>query len=75
MTIIAIKLADIYVGTLTLSPMTVVPVCHVGDQLTLTCNASVQFIRWSIRLVNEQGTLEDITALSNSIDAAPSHYM
>ena len=48
--------------------MTVAPVCRVGDQLNLTCTASVDFIRWSISLVNEFGTLEEITAQSNSLD-------
>ena len=58
---------------LTLSPMTVAPVCHVGGQLQnqLTCTASVQFIRWNILQVNEQGILEDVTASLqiNSLDA------
>ena len=48
--------------------MTVAPVCRVGDTLNLTCTASVDFIRWSIRLVNEFGRLEEITATSNSED-------
>ena len=55
---------------LTLSPMTVAPVCHVGDQLNLTCTASVDFLEWSISLVNEQGILEEITAYSNSRDTS-----
>ena len=46
---------------LTLSPMMVAPVCHVGDPLQLTCTAPVEFLRWSILRVNEQGTLERIT--------------
>ena len=29
------------IGVLTLSPMMVVPVCHVGDPLQITCTASV----------------------------------
>ena len=41
---------------LTLSPMTVAPVCRVGDGLNLTCTASVEFISWSI---NEQGSQGD----------------
>ena len=46
--------------------MTVAPVCRVGDSLQLTCTApgiplSEQFLRWSIRLTNEQDTFEDIT--------------
>ena len=46
---------------LTLSPMMVAPVCRVGDPLQITCTASVEFIRWSMMRVNEQGTLEKIT--------------
>ena len=33
---------------LTLSPMTVAPVCHVGDPLQLTCTTSAEFLKWSI---------------------------
>ena len=43
---------------LTLSPMTVVPVCHVGDPLNLTCTASVEFITWRVFHVNERGMLK-----------------
>ena len=50
--------------------MTVAPVCDVGDPLQLTCTASVQFISWSIMVINDEGRLEDITAFSNSIDTA-----
>ena len=46
---------------LILSPEMVTPVCRVGDPLNLTCNASVEFIGWSILRVNEQGTLEKVT--------------
>ena len=60
----------IIVGILTLSPMTVAPVCRVGDQLNLTCTTtteSVEFLQWSIPLVNEHGTmLEEITRYINS---------
>ena len=45
---------------LTLSPMTVAPVCHVGDPLQLTCIASVEFLRWNVLRVNEQGDLVDV---------------
>ena len=38
-------------GMLTISPMTVAPVCQVGDPLNFTCTASVEFISWNI---NEQ---------------------
>ena len=53
------------------SPVTVAPVCHVGDPLQLTCIASVQFIRWKILQVNEQGTLvEPVNSVQiNSVDA------
>ena len=44
----------------TLSPMTVAPVCHVGDPLQLTCTASVEFLRWNVLRVNEQGDLVDV---------------
>ena len=44
----------------TLSPMIVAPVCHVGDPLQLMCTASTQFIRCTILQPNEQGTLVEI---------------
>ena len=40
---------------LTLSPMTMVPVCRIGDAVTITCTASVEFMSWSVL---RQGTLE-----------------
>ena len=46
---------------LTLSPMSVAPVCNIGDPLQLTCIASVEFMRWSVLRFNEQGILEKIT--------------
>ena len=46
---------------LTLSPMTVAPVCNAGDPLQLTCTASVEFISWSFMVVNEQGRDEEVT--------------
>ena len=51
--------------------MILAPVCHVNDTLSITCRASVQFIRWSVLQVNEQGTLERVTtdAQINSRDA------
>ena len=55
----------------TLSPMTVAPVCRVGDPLQITCTASVEFIRWSIVAVNEHGMNEEITAIRNSLDPSP----
>ena len=45
----------------TLSPMTVAPVCHIEDPLQITCTASVQFIRWSIWQANEQGIHVEVT--------------
>ena len=41
----------------TLSLMRVAPVCHVGDELHITCTASVEFIKWSTLQANEQETL------------------
>ena len=56
----------------TLSPMSVAPVCCVGDPLEITCTASVQFIRRNIMVVNDQGMEEDITVSSNeSRDPSP----
>ena len=56
---------------LTLSPMTVAPVCHVGDPLQMTCTAPAQSLRWSIFQVNEQGLLTEVTGsvLIDSHDA------
>ena len=56
---------------LTLSPMMVAPVCHVGAPLQITCTASVEFIRWSLVVVNEQGMEEEITVSRNSRDHNP----
>ena len=61
----------------TLSPMSVAPVCRVGDPLQITCTAvlagSVQTIRWSIfRVINDQGTLSEITN-SVLIDNSDAH--
>jgi hypothetical protein len=41
-------------GTVTLSPMTVAPVCRVGDPLELTCTAHVEFLRWNIQRASDQ---------------------
>ena len=61
----------LFTGLLTLSPITVAPVCDVGDRLQITCTASVEFIRWSILKANEQGTLvETVTSAQiNALDA------
>ena len=57
---------------LTLSPMMVAPVCHVGDPLQLTCTASqAQFIKWRFL---QQGTMEEITNSVN-IDARDANQM
>ena len=57
---------------LTLSPMMVAPVYHVGDPLQLTCTASqVQFIKWRFL---QQGTMEEITNSVN-IDARDANQM
>ena len=50
---------------LTLSPMMVAPVC-LGDQVNLTCTASVDSIQWSFTVVNEQGRHEPFTTFSTS---------
>ena len=59
------------IGMVTLSPMMMAPVCRVGDPLQLTCTASVEFIRWSIMVINEQGMEEEITVSSNSRESSP----
>ena len=51
-----------FIGMLTLSPMTVVPVCRVSDAVTIRCRGlAVQFMSWSIqrqetyeRVINDQ---------------------
>ena len=43
-----------------LSPMSVAPVCSVGDPLQLICTAHVEFLRWNILRANEQGTLVNV---------------
>ena len=45
-------------GLLIISPVSVAPVCRVGDPLQLTCTSSAEFITWSIFRVNEQEMLE-----------------
>ena len=56
---------------LTISPITMVPVCRTGDAVRITCTASVEFISWSI-LQQRQGTLERISndQTINSRDAS-----
>ena len=55
----------------TLSPMSVAPVCRVGDPLQITCTSNMDFIRWSITVVNEQGMEEEIVVSRNSRDPSP----
>ena len=54
----------------TLSPLSVAPVCRVGDPLQLTCTASVDFIRWRVFQINEQGMNEKVIndEIINSMD-------
>ena len=44
----------LFIGMMTLSPMMVAPVCHVGDPLQLTCTASIEYIKWSILQPNDE---------------------
>ena len=55
----------------TLSPMSVAPVCSVGDPLQLTCTAHVEVLRWNILRANEEGTLVNVvnSEIINSRDA------
>ena len=54
----------------TLSPMTVAPVCHVGDPVQLACMSPVQSLRWSILQVNDQGRTPVEVINSVLIDAS-----
>ena len=65
------KLVVKYAGMVTLSPMMVAPVCRVGDPLQITCTASVNFIKLSIVVLNEQGMAEEINVIRNSDDPSP----
>ena len=58
-----------FTGLVTLSPMSVAPVCPTGDPLQLTCTASIEFQRWNILRANEQGTLVDIINYSEIINS------
>ena len=55
-----LRIIFLCIGMVILSPMSVAPVCNVGDPLQLMCNASVEFIRWNVLQSNEQGTLEEV---------------
>ena len=50
----------------TLSPMSVAPVCRVGDPLQLTCTASVINIQWRFTVANEQGVDEEFMSFSTA---------
>ena len=54
----------------TLTPMMVAQVCVLGP-LQLTCTASVEFMQWSIVVVNKHGMEEEIAAIRNSLDSSP----
>jgi hypothetical protein len=54
------------VGMLTLFPMTVAPVCRIGDPLQLTCTASVVNIQWSFTVVNQRGMDETVMGFSTA---------
>ena len=60
MSIVDVWLNLMPAGNLTFSPMTVAPVCRVGDPLQLRCTARVEFMRWNVLRVNEQGALVDV---------------
>jgi hypothetical protein len=51
---------------LTLSPMSVAPVCRVEAPLQLTCKAFARNIQWNFMIVDEQGKNEDITMFSTA---------
>ena len=53
-----VEVISLNAGMVTLSPMTVAPVCRVGDPLQLTCTATVEFISWNVFRISEQGTHE-----------------
>ena len=40
--------------------MIIAPVCHVGDSLQLTCIDSLDSIKWSLLVINEQGRGEEV---------------
>ena len=45
--------------------------CSVGDPLQLTCTASVEFLQWSLTLVNEEGRDEDHTMFITASAPSP----
>ena len=51
---------------LTLSPMSVAPVCRVGDPLQVTCTAYVVNIQWRFTVANEKGVDEELTPFSTA---------
>ena len=54
----------------TLSPMIVAPVCHVGDPLQMTCTASTEFLMWRVFRINDQGMVKKVIndEIINSMD-------
>ena len=54
-----------------ISPMMMVPVCRIGDPVSITCTAPVEFISWSIL---RQGTLQMITNIQ-IINSRDPHQM
>ena len=54
-----------------ISPMMMVPVCRIGDPVSITCTAPVEFISWNIL---RQGTLQMITNIQQ-INSRDPHQM
>ena len=67
----SITILIINIGTLTLSPTTVAPVCRVGEQLLLTCSTtSASFLNWRFSLVREDGLVEQRSRFINRDDVS-----
>ena len=59
------------VGTLTLSPTTVAPVCRVGEHLLLTCSStSASFLNWRYLVIQEEGLVEERSSFINRDDVS-----
>ena len=52
----------------TLTPISVAPVCEVGDPLQLTCNTTGNFLRWILTVGDEQGVPQEHRRNINSQD-------
>ena len=61
LSIIKNAIHKINTGMVSLSLMSVAPVCRVGESLQMNCTASLQFVKWSILQADEQGTLVKVT--------------